>query len=249
MPYQMELDDQFEIVDLIKRKQWNDLIKELKSKKSSITSFEINCTDCGFKHSLLHTVCAHQPPLSIVKKIYSITDDESCMRQTDCHWRLLFQIAIMHNADYNVIEYLLKKNISAASSTDVDGNTPMHTLLLDYQEKISEKESPNDMIAYDEYVFKVFKLLCSVSPSSLSHKNYDDLSPIEIAVDQSVKPDVLVLMWNTDKSAMTESGQNVVNLYVNNKKKVKMSRKMSFTGGTVVSDSKPKSKRRGSLWF
>ena len=250
MACQMELDNQLELIDLIKRKQWSDLIKELNIRKSSTASSEINCTNCRFKHSLLHTVCKYEPLLSIVKKICILTDDDSCMRQTDCYWRTPFQIAIAYNANYNLIEYLSKKNISAASSTDVDGNTPMHTLLLNYQENLSEKETSNDMILYDVYVLKVVKLLCSISPSSLSHRNNNDLRPIEIAIDTSVKPDVLVLMWNTDKSPMTESVQNVVGLYVNNKKKQTQQRKLSFTGGTVVNDIMAKVvKRRGSLWF
>jgi len=232
---------------LIQEKNWNDTLKILKK----IKDVDV---ELGYNHNLLHKACQYQGPLSIIKKIYNLS--ESHIRQTtdDENWYLPFHVAIKYDAPIDVIEFVLKKNISAASAVDSNGNTPMHTLILDYDLKISSLQHEKDILSYDKYMLKVCKLLCNVSSSSMSQLNNDDLSPVDISIDKRVKPDILVLMWNTDRYAMTESSRKLVNLHKNNVKNkgLTQQRKASFTGGFTSGGSNEQTqkpvRRRSSMW-
>merc|ERR1712151_622464 len=99
---------------LIRQKNWNDTLKLLKTTKEQ---------ELGYNHNLLHKSCQYQAPISIIKKIYNLS--ESHIRQAeDENWYLPFHVAIKNEAPLDVIEFLLKKNIAAASSIDINGNTP-----------------------------------------------------------------------------------------------------------------------------
>jgi len=224
---------------LIEEKKWNKTLKLLKKIKDV-------GAELGYNHNLLHKTCQYQAPLSIVKKMSNLF--ESHVRQPDKDRRLPFHIAIKNEAPIDVIEFLLKKNISAASSTDIDGNTPMHTLLLDYNTKIAEKNE-KEVLTYDKYVHRVFILLCNVSSSSISHKNNNGYRAVDIAINKSVKPDMLVLMWNTDRYAMTEIGKQLVTIHMDKNEHKKQQRKASFTSG-FTSDFQQERiiSRRSTMW-
>merc|ERR1712232_328067 len=150
----------------------------------------IKCSDGTFCHSLLHFTCRFQVPLYVIKRVVKLCENQ--ISETDCAYRLPFHIAIENKAPYDVIEFLLKKKISAASQVDAKGNTALHMAILGYKKK--KKDSKGDFGEYNHYLKKVIILLCRVAPSSLHETNANGLVPYGIATTEGVTSDILTML-------------------------------------------------------
>merc|ERR1719203_2427179 len=152
-----------------------------------VTKDECELTSAdGLKQSVLHYACRFQAPLNVIKKI--VKNGEYQLRQEDNMWRFPFHVAVKHDAPFDVIEFLLNKNLSAASHSDIEENCPLHTVLLDYEEKKVRFEDEGKLSQFNEYMLRLVKLLCSISPSSVGQTNADGFNAVQIAIDKGVKP-------------------------------------------------------------
>ena len=180
------------VANLMERKDWKESTKFLKMIDSPHASFNIECADCTFQHNLLHAACRCQAPLPVIKKIVNMCENQ--ISELDCLYRLPFHVAVEFRGPYDVIEFLLKKKISAGSQVDAKQNTPLHTALIGYKEK-RDSYSDIDVKEYNDYLANVVRLLCRVAPSSLHERNMKDLTPYEIACSEGANSEVLDMLY------------------------------------------------------
>ena len=180
------------VTNLMESKDWKESTKFLKMVDSPYASLSIECIDCTHHHNLLHVACRCQAPLSLVKKIANLCENQ--ISELDCLYRLPFHVAVEYRAPYDVIEFLLKKKISAGSQVDAYQNTPLHIALIGYKEK-KDTYSDLELKEYNDYLVKFVNLICQVAPSSLYERNIKDLTPYEIACSEGAISEILNMLY------------------------------------------------------
>merc|ERR1712176_341887 len=133
----------------IQEQEWKNVMRLLKQSKDEC---EITLED-GSYESILHYACRFQAPLNVIKKIVKNGDHQ--LRQEDNMWRFPLHVAVKYDAPYDVIEYLLNQNLSAASHADIEENCPLHTVLLDYEEKKRWHKENGNLSQFDEYMLQL----------------------------------------------------------------------------------------------
>lgn len=184
-PHRLHCDS---LARLIMRRKWDNVLDTLKAMKSHqlICSTKC-CKDCSSNHGILHHVCCYQPPLSIIKFIVNSHGD-GVLTEQDCLNRYPLRAAIEYDAPYPVIEYLLKKYPPAViQKCSVDGNTPMHVAIKRYTEKAIKHKDEGDDFDFNKYFMKVIRLISEEVPLSLTQKNSNGLSPLELATQLDVR--------------------------------------------------------------
>lgn len=180
-------------VQWMEKKEWEESVSCIKMIDGPGVPCVIRCSDGAVCHSLLHAACRLQAPLYMIKRIVNICEDQ--VSEMDSAYQLPLHIAVEYGAPFEVIEFLLKKKISAASQADVRENTPLHSALLGYRKKKRNWEGNFD--EYNHYLYNVVKLLRRVAPSTLHEKNQRGMTPFEIASIEGAADDILFLLDTT----------------------------------------------------
>lgn len=159
----------------------------------------IDCPNCGQKHSLLHAVCKHNPPLFVVKEIVSMSRD-SCF-EADCTGKLPLHIAVEHVAGFDVIIFLINQNKVAASVCDDNGCFPIHLLFKKLKEKSTIYGSSRSSSVYLPNFGRLVRYLCRVSPEIITLEDGDGVSPIEYAIEEEVDTTILSHLQRLSQTA------------------------------------------------
>jgi len=186
-------DKQITLTELISEGQWatiDALLAPTSSAPSSST--EILIDDPSHTHALTSNVIIHfasraQAPLSIIA-LLSRKFPES-LSSTDAAGRYPVHVAAKWGATPDVIQFLLKTNISFAGVPDNSGRTPLHYVGEHYLTNYNSLKYDRDQAQL--YVVKMLKM---VAPRSVNIEDEEGMNAIEYALESDASLIVIKAM-------------------------------------------------------
>jgi len=168
--------DQLELSDLIKKRKWSKLFKQLSLDPNLLNS-------PNRKESVLHEVCRFQPPLKVLEKIIAM--NPALVTTINFQGRLPLHIATENGASYDAVHLLCKCDPSTAGLQDLLGKTPLHLL-------VEESSSRFDFDDFDDIMFgalvrdndflRIVKILVLSSPETVNLEDIAGMSALEYAL-------------------------------------------------------------------
>jgi len=184
------------VLKLIERNDWQKLNSFfLQAEKFQAIAALVNESASFNGMTLLHAVCRFNPPSSVVRNMIMLCPGDA--KALDCLNRTPLHVAAGTGASVNVINALLDANPRACRAQDVDGRTPLHMACdrscILFEGSCNSRDAPR----YD-----IVSSLISVSPSSVTLEDEDEMTALEYAVLSSGELQVVKMLQRASQKVL-----------------------------------------------
>lgn len=176
------------ILQLIQDNNWSKLTSSfLQPNIFQALAAKVNESSSFNGMTLLHAVCRFNPPPYVVKKMIMFCPDDA--KSLDCLNRTALHVATGTGACYLVIDALLAANPDACRVQDADGRTPLHMACDRHCVLFEGSSNGHDAPRHD-----IVSSLLSVSPSTVTLEDDDEMTAIEYALLSSADMSVIRML-------------------------------------------------------
>lgn len=158
-----------DIFDLIASRKWQRLRAAIFMQKSTIAK-------CA-RLSALHYACQFCPPLDIIRGLHKAYPRS--VFEKDCKQGYPLHVACKYGCSFDVINFLLEKNMDAAKRADGKGRAPFLLLFKSFVH-----ESGLDWNTANRELIKIARLLVKAAPMSPIMQDCYDMTAVEYAITQ-----------------------------------------------------------------
>lgn len=145
---------------------------------------------------VVHFACRFNPPRTIIRHLNLLYPEG--LNHADALGRLPLHYAAKWRASYRLIEYLIKKDQSAASVRDVSGKVPLHLMCESYNAS-SSADTVEDL-SPQEHIVECIKVLTSVAPETVNIEDNDGITVLEYAIESEVPYEAIRVLQKASES-------------------------------------------------
>lgn len=190
-------------------RKWKKLHRLMRNMKpfddGKVPPFACKCELCLPHRNLLHLVCNHEPPLSIIDKLLAIFPEFN--HQLDKKYRLPLHVVMENRAKYSIVKSLLMNNRKSGSSLDIYGRSPLMSYFdsrsfcsLETMVEICEIHILRDLINMGN----IINLIKDASFSSIMQLDQDGKGVVEYALIQDAHVAIVKILtdWHAAQSRL-----------------------------------------------
>ena len=159
---------------IIEKKQWSLLRNYISTGSANLILFENN-------ESLLHQVCRHQPPLSLIR--YMIEKNSKLLYTTNSFGHSPLHVSIQNATSPEIIDFLCSSSPDMAGMKDHMEKTPLHIACDCYSKRRSQNKSKRDFRSNKKSLRKIIETLIEYSPTTVNSEDIYGLTAIEYALN------------------------------------------------------------------
>ena len=178
------------IVRLISKREWSFLEHFLAHFGLELPIDDPGISDAVTPEIVIHFAARFQAPLrtlTALAKYFPIS-----LESADATGRYPIHVASKWGATPDVIQFLLRSNVTAAGVQDSLGKTPMHYIAEFYALNYSPRKA--QILPMQESMLQCVKLLKTAAPTSVNLEDNDGCNAIEYALDNELDIKVVKAM-------------------------------------------------------
>lgn len=198
------------IVRLISKREWSFLEHFLTTFGLELPIDDPGISDAVTPEIIIHFAARFQAPLRTISTLaqhFPIS-----LESPDATGRYPIHVAAKWGAMPDVIQFLLRSNLTAAGVQDSLGKTPMHYIAEFYSVNYSPRKA--QILPMQESMLQAVKLIKTAAPQSVNLEDNEGCNAIEYALENEIDIKVVKAMqracrddWRERKAEVGEQGR------------------------------------------